>query len=193
MATIDQVFAILTDPFYGNEAIATRQTKVQPAPAIPAVPTVDPGIAAFKAERARLSLIDFKAKYGVDFGAPLPPLPIPLDPERVKEYAWQGYTWQGQSRGGPVPMVQGEDQAAICAQVIDDNANGRATYYTGNGLGDVDVCTVGFLSGLWASFGYQHAFMGGGASPAPYCHPGDRWDFPRFCASLPGGSPGVPS
>ncbi len=144
---------------------------------------------SFQDEFKRLTPAEFQAKYGVAYGSPLPPLPSPPPPDKVKEYAAQWYSWQGFLRG-PMPLVAGETQEAVANQAISDNANELATYYTGlpAGVCDAYVAVVACLTGMVPSYGYYRAFLGGSSPLQPYINP-EHWDFSRFCESLPGGSP----
>lgn len=165
-----------------------------PAPGQPPPePTPKPSSAdIFKAKYKKLTPAEFEAKYGVPYGASLPPLSTPPPPDKVIEYAAQWYSWQGFLRG-PLPVEPPETQESVAAQVIDDNANERPTFYTGIGIGsgpylcDSDIAVVFYLTGMGPSLGYCRAHMGG-PTLQPYLNP-ERWDFPRFCASLPGGQP----
>jgi hypothetical protein len=146
----------------------------------PITPTPPPGpspselIAAFIAKYTPLDPAAFQALYGVAFKAKLPALARPFTADSLVAYARIGYDTNGNYVGGPM-IKQGSGETSpedVAAQAVSDNAHGLATYYTGNGRCDADVCAIGFKMGFFHSKGVMLSSLGAGSPNEPLVYAG---------------------
>jgi hypothetical protein len=179
---LDSILALLTDPVTGLSAIAAKLNVAVPAPEPPAsAPVID-----FVKKYTPSTDAEFEAKYGVAKKTKLSPLPQPLVPSAVSEYAKEGYNYQGSYCGGPMivlPEGTPEKEAARALSII---AKGDPHYYTGSGLVDSNVSYVG-LMGIFASEGCYRAWKSS-SSQWPVTYQG--MDFPTFVSNMVGGQAG---
>lgn len=143
----------------------------QPPVTTPPPPNRTAEIRAFISKYAASDDTSFQQKYGRQRGASLPPLPVPLTQDAVIAYAKEGYTYQGQYRGGPVPTVMGEGSPEqVANQAIAEIAAGANGYYAGTPAVeyDSDVVAIAAKSGLICSQGQSQQFGSSSNSPVIY-------------------------
>jgi len=191
-----QILALLTDPKTGLAYIASKVTPAVSVPIPIPVPAptqeqLDELDAQAFIKKYTTSPAEFQTKYGVSYGQKLPELPKPLNPDKVSEYASQGYDFQGELTGnGPMCLVSEGKPEDLMVKILDDIAHGRKTWETGNGLVDADILAVGYKTGFLHTKGLYQSSFGADSQYVAAWYIG--WDFPRFVSTLWAGG-GQPS
>jgi len=147
-------------------------------------PAPDP-VAAFIAKYAALDPAAFSAKYGVPIGKSLSPLTQAATVDDVIAYARNGYNPAGVYRNGPVTQANIDrlTPAAYARNAVVEAANRASVWDTGFDTVAGDVVAIGFLAGIFVSFGFASASMGEGIygqTPADY----KGWPVEAFVAKF---------